>query len=160
MNNLSEKGRPFVQGGVGMTLVNTQLTVDGKPITHQARGGVPPGGGRGPGGPGGRGLPPGVSQDPKMRAPGNGAVFVGSKCYLATTARGDGVWLLPASRWAEYKLPPQLLQRGINHQQDWIRACKCGAPGVSDSPSRRIHRVARVGRNRGPCPRKADVGRE
>jgi hypothetical protein len=40
--------------------------------------------------------------------------------------------LLPASRWAEYKLPPQLLQRGINHQQDWIRACKGGAPGVSE----------------------------
>ena len=51
---------------------------------------------------------------------------------MATTSRGEGVWLLPASRWAEYKLPPQLLQRGINHQQDWIRACKGGAPGVSD----------------------------
>jgi hypothetical protein len=25
--------------------------------------------------------------------------------------------------------PPQ---RGVNHQQDWIRACKGGAPGVSD----------------------------
>jgi hypothetical protein len=73
-----------------------------------------------------------MSSDPKLRAPGNGAVFVGSKGYMATTSRGEGVWLLPASRWAEYKLPPQLLQRGINHQQDWIRACKGGAPGVSD----------------------------
>ena len=67
-----------------------------------------------------------------MRAPGNGAVFVGSKGYMATTSRGEGVWLLPASRWAEYKLPPQMLPRGVNHQQDWIRACKGGAPGVSD----------------------------
>jgi hypothetical protein len=25
-----------------------------------------------------------------------------------------------------------MLQRGVNHQQDWIRACKGGAPGVSD----------------------------
>ena len=64
--------------------------------------------------------------------PDNGSVFVGSKGYMATTARGEGVWLLPASRWAEYKLPPQLLQRGVNHQQDWIRACKGGAPGVSE----------------------------
>ena len=24
------------------------------------------------------------------------------------------MWLLPASRWAEYKLPPQMLQRGLN----------------------------------------------
>ena len=67
-----------------------------------------------------------------MRAPGNGAIFVGSKGHMATSARGEGVWLLPASRWAEYKLPPQVLQRGINHQQDWIRACKGGAPGVSE----------------------------
>jgi hypothetical protein len=120
MNNLVEKGRPFVQGGDGMMLVSTQLTVDGKPISQQGRGGAfPPGGGRGPGagrgpgGPGGRGLPPGVSQDPKMRGPGNGAVFVGSKGYMATTSRGEGVWLLPASRWAEYKLPPQMLPRGV-----------------------------------------------
>ena len=66
-----------------------------------------------------------------MRAPGNGSVFVGSKGYMATTSRGEGVWLLPASRWAEYRLPPQILQRGVNHQQDWIRACKGGAPAVS-----------------------------
>jgi hypothetical protein len=59
-------------------------------------------------------------------------VFVGSKGYMATTSRGEGVWLLPASRWAEYRLPPQSLQRGINHQQDWIRACTGGAPGVSE----------------------------
>jgi hypothetical protein len=143
MNNLTDKGRPFVQGGDGMMLVSTQLTVDGKPM---GRGGAPlagaPGGagrgpgGRGPGGGGfpggGRGLPPGMSSDPKMRAPGNGAVFVGSKGYMSTTSRGEGVWLLPAARWADYRLPPQLLQRGVNHQQDWIRACKGGASGVSD----------------------------
>jgi hypothetical protein len=79
--------------------------------------------------PGGRA---GAPQDPALRAPGNGSVFVGSKGYMATTSRGEGVWLLPASRWAEYRLPPQSLQRGINHQQDWIRACTGGAPGVSE----------------------------
>jgi hypothetical protein len=126
MNNLAEKGRPFLQGGDGMMLVSTQLTAGGKPIQRQ---GPPPGFAK----PGAfRGVPPGASQDPKMRAPGNGAVFVGSKGHMATTARGEGVWLLPASRWADYKLPPQMLQRGLNHQQDWIRACKGGAPGVSD----------------------------
>ena len=66
------------------------------------------------------------------RGPGNGTVFVGSKGYMATCNRGEGVWLLPASKWADYRLPPQMLQRGINHQQDWIRACKGGAPGVSE----------------------------
>jgi hypothetical protein len=134
MNNLAEKGRPFVGGGDGMMLVGEQLTVDGKPA-QAGRGGGPPMGGRGafPGGPGGRGgVPGGMPGDPALRAPGNGAVFVGSKGYMATTSRGEGVWLLPASRWAEYKLPPQVLMRGINHQQDWIRACKGGAAGVSE----------------------------
>jgi hypothetical protein len=134
MNNLAEKGRPFVGSGDGTMLVSTQLTVDGKPAAPAGgrAGGPPPGGpGRGPFPGGGRG-PGGPQGDPALRAPGNGAVFVGSKGHMATTSRGEGVWLLPASRWAEYKLPPQLLQRGVNHQQDWIRACKGGAPGVSE----------------------------
>ena len=106
MNNLAEKGRPFVGSGDGMMLVSTQLTVDGKPLSQAGRGGPGGrGGGRGvPGGP-----PPGGMGDPALRAPGNGAVFVGSKGHMATTSRGEGVWLLPASRWAEYKLPPQML---------------------------------------------------
>ncbi len=135
MNNLAEKGRPFIGSGDGTMLVGNQLTIDGKPAQARLTGGFPPGGpgGRpgGPGGPGGAGRP-GASGNPALRAPGNGAVFVGSKGHMATTSRGEGVWLLPASKWAEYKLPPQVLQRGINHQQDWIRACKGGAPGVSE----------------------------
>ena len=137
MNNLADKGRPFVGSGAGTMLVGPQLTVDGKPASQAGRGGGPAPGGAGgrsgaPGGAAGRGGPGGMAGDPALRAPGNGAVFVGSKGYMATVSRGEGVWLLPASRWAEYKLPPQLLQRGINHQQDWIRACKGGAPGVSE----------------------------
>ncbi|MEO8593777.1 MAG: Gfo/Idh/MocA family oxidoreductase [Candidatus Solibacter sp.] len=153
MNNLTEKGRQFIQGGDGMMLVSTQLGIDGKPPQRAGAGGGgrgPGGGGRGqgagrgpggpggapgaPGGPGGaaRGGFPGQSTDPKMRAPGNGAVFVGTKGYMSTTSRGEGVMLLPAARWAEYKLPSQVLQRGVNHQQDWVRACKGGAPGVSE----------------------------
>ena len=51
---------------------------------------------------------------------------------MATSSRGEGVWLLPASRWAEYVLPPQLLTRSPGHMQDWIRACKGGDPSCSD----------------------------
>jgi len=135
-NNLAERGRPFV----------------GDQFMQAGRGGGAPGAGRSgmaaargrgdfPGGApnaeaGRRGAaPPGAmaaGADAAQRAPGNGAVFVGSKGYMATTSRGEGVWLLPASRWADYKLPPQLLPRGVNHQQDWIRACKGGTPGVSE----------------------------
>jgi hypothetical protein len=66
------------------------------------------------------------------RVPGNGALFTGDKGYMATTSRGEGVWLLPASRWKEYKLPPQLLTRSVNHQMDWVRACKGGTPACSE----------------------------
>lgn len=136
MNNLMEKGRPFLSTMDGTLMVGDRLTADGKPAPGVMSPGMArpanmpprPPGGWGPGGPGGAALP----ADPKLRAPGNGAVFVGSKGHMATTTRGEGVWLLPASRWAGYKLPPQSLPRGINHQQDWLRACKGGAPGVSE----------------------------
>ena len=63
---------------------------------------------------------------------GNGSVFIGSKGILATRDRGEGVWLLPASRWQEYLLPPPLLTRSPGHMLDWIRACKGGDRSCSD----------------------------
>jgi len=60
---------------------------------------------------------------------------------LGTSGRGEGVGLLPGSRWAEYKLPPAYLARspgastGDNHAahcRDWVRACKGGAPACSN----------------------------
>lgn len=63
---------------------------------------------------------------------GNGAVFVGTKGMMATRERGEGVWLLPAARWKEYVLPPQLLTRSPGHMEDWIRACKGGDRSCSD----------------------------
>jgi predicted dehydrogenase len=83
-------------------------------------------GGRGPGGP---------------QCSGYNCIFVGSKGYMGTSGRGEGVGLLPGSRWAEYKLPEPYLQRspgastGSNHSahlRDWVRACKGGAPACSN----------------------------
>ena len=74
------------------------------------------------------------------RNSGYNCIFVGSKGYLGTSGRGEGVGLLPGSRWAEYKLPDPYLQRspgastGSNHSshaRDWVRACKGGAPACS-----------------------------
>jgi hypothetical protein len=120
-NLATDKNRAFVDGGDGMLLVGNQLDVHGQKAPP------PPQTGRAPAG---RGRAP--VQRPGDRGPGNGTVFVGSKGHMATSGRGEGVWLLPASRWADYRLPPQILPRGVNHQQDWIRACKGGAPGVSE----------------------------
>jgi hypothetical protein len=130
-NNLTDKGRPMGAG--------------------RGAGG---GGGRGgPGAGGGRGNPA-ASNAPRARRgaggdgvevfgpehetakpgilSGNGSVIVGTKGMLATRERGEGVWLLPSARWAEYKLPPQMLTRSPGHMQDWVRACKGGDPGCSD----------------------------
>ena len=78
------------------------------------------------GGPGGQGR--------GGRAPqgsGYNTVFVGSKGYLGTSGRGEGVGLLPGKRWADYTLPPRLLTRSPGHQRDWVRACKGGEPACS-----------------------------
>jgi hypothetical protein len=63
---------------------------------------------------------------------GNGAVFIGTKGVMSTVERGEGVQLLPESRWKEYTLPPQLLTRSPGHMLDWIRACKGGDASCSD----------------------------
>jgi hypothetical protein len=69
---------------------------------------------------------------PQPRVSGSGALFVGDKGYMATVERGEGVWLLPASRWKDYRLPPQLLPRSVTHEMDWVRACKGGQPACSN----------------------------
>lgn len=72
---------------------------------------------------------------------GYNSIFVGSKGYLGTSGRGEGVGLLPGARWAEYKLPDPYLTRspgattGSNHAahaRDWVRACKGGSPACSN----------------------------
>ena len=94
-----------------------------------APGGAGPQAGRG----GGRGGGP--------QGTGYNCIFVGSKGYMGTSGRGEGVGLLPGSKWAEYKLPNAYLQRspgasfGDNHSahcRDWVRACKGGTPACSN----------------------------
>lgn len=115
MNNLAERGR-FAPPEPGV------------------RGRMPTAGGSVQGQRGGKGRPNAAPSGPPegQRGPGNGTLFVGDKGYMATVARGEGVWLLPESRWKEYTLPPQILKRSVNHQQDWVRYAKGGAPGCSN----------------------------
>jgi hypothetical protein len=120
VNNLADKGRP----GVG----RAPRAGSGEPRRPPA----PRNPNQGAGGPGvrvfgtrGGGPQPGLLT-------GNGAVFIGTKGILATSSRGEGVQLLPAERWKDYVLPPQLLTRSPGHMLDWVRACKGGDPGCSD----------------------------
>ena len=124
----------------GMTAEEARkIAGQGPQVGPAGRGGFPggraggPGAAPGGGGAGGRGGQPTSS--------GYNLIFVGSKGYLGTSGRGEGVGLLPGSRWAEYKLPNAYLQRspgastgdnGSAHARDWVRACKGGAPACSN----------------------------
>jgi len=123
-NNLGDKGRPMGGGGRGGRGAAAAAPAPPPPDPNAPR--------RGAGGPGVR-----VFGDPAGPAPpgilsGNGSVMIGTKGVLATRERGEGVWLLPADRWQNYTLPPQILTRSPGHMLDWIRACKGGDPSCSD----------------------------
>ena len=120
VNNLSDKGRPMGRGAAGRAPAAT-------PAPPRA-----PGERIGAGGPGVRVFGPPASPAQAGLLVGNGAVFIGTKGIMATSSRGEGVHLLPAARWREYALPPQLLTRSPGHMLDWIRASKGGEPGCSD----------------------------
>jgi hypothetical protein len=125
-DNLAALGRPDLGSGGGSGQGGR-----GGAGAQAGRGAVPPAGrgaapavaaaGRG----GGRGPATGVLS-------GSGALYVGDKGYMATVARGEGVWLLPAARWADYRLPAPVLPRSPGHYRDWIRACKGGDPSCSN----------------------------
>ena len=59
-------------------------------------------------------------------------IFVGSKGYLGTNGRGEGLGLLPGERWAAYSGTPRVLTRSPGHYRDWLRACKGGDPACSN----------------------------
>jgi predicted dehydrogenase len=140
-DNLADKGRPMGRGAVAAGRGGGAGGGRGG-----ARGGAAPGAARGgaaaaPARPARRTSPggPGVAvYGPELEPPkpgvlaGNGALLIGTKGMLATHERGEGVWLLPAARWAEYTLPAPLLTRSPGHMADWVRACKGGEPGCSD----------------------------
>ena len=99
-----------------------------------AEGGARAGGAAQPAGAAGQGAGRGRGGRGGGAAQGSGynTVFVGSKGYLGTNGRGEGVGLIPGSRWADYQLPPRLLTRSPGHQRDWVRACKGGEPACSN----------------------------
>ena len=94
----------------------------GRAGAASAQAAAPTGRGGGGRGGGGTGLP----------TSGYNQIFVGTKGYLGTSGRGEGVGLLPGSRWADYSLPAPMLTRSPGHHRDWVRACKGGEPACSN----------------------------
>ena len=62
----------------------------------------------------------------------NGSLFLGDKGMITTGCYGERTRLVPASKMADYKLPPPVLTRSPGHYRDWIRACKGGDPSCSN----------------------------
>jgi len=123
-NNLADKGRPMGSRTGGAGTGRASGSGKKRAATDGARTGAGGAGVRVFGERGGAAQPGILS--------GNGAVFIGTKGIMATCNRGEGVHLLPAARWKDYVLPPQLLTRSPGHMLDWVRACKGGDPGCSD----------------------------
>lgn len=59
-------------------------------------------------------------------------IFVGSKGFMGTSGRGEGVRLIPQASMKDFVKPPQVLKRSPGHFQDWIRACKSSDPTCSN----------------------------
>ena len=61
------------------------------------------------------------------------ALFVGTKGFMGTSGRGEGVRLLPEASMEGFTKPPRVLERVKGgHQGSWIRACKGEAPTCSN----------------------------
>ena len=164
MNNLTEKGRPFVQGGDGMMLVSTQLTVDGKPMPRQGGGGAAASGGRGPADQ----AVPAAGAPSAWRISGSQDARAGQRrgvrrieglhgdhrprrrrLAAAGVALG-GIQTAAADAAARRQSPA-----GLDSRLQRRRAGRVGIRGRDE-----VHRVAGVGRDRAAGPRQAHVGRE
>jgi len=57
----------------------------------------------------------------------DGIIFVGDKGKILAEGWGaQSPRLIPEAKMKEYNKPPKTIPRGIQHHQDWIRACKGG----------------------------------
>ncbi len=63
--------------------------------------------------------------------PDQGGLYYGDEGVILAP-HGGGARLIPESRMKGFKAPQQLFERGINHWQEWIRACKGGPKGLSN----------------------------
>jgi predicted dehydrogenase len=73
-----------------------------------------------------------LEADRRMGATGHLLVGDNGKILSHRTDEGPVFSLIPQSRANEYGDPPQKLPRSIGHYNEWIEACKGGAPGGSN----------------------------
>jgi len=61
-----------------------------------------------------------------------GILFIGEKGTILSTAVGHGPRIIPETRMKAYKRPHETLPRSIGHYEEWIAACKGGAPAAAN----------------------------
>jgi len=61
-----------------------------------------------------------------------GSLLVGENGYVYGTGHSATTVLLPEEKFADVEDPPQVLPRQGGPEQEWIKACKGGTPGLSN----------------------------
>jgi len=69
--------------------------------------------------------------DEGRKLPGQGGLYYGDKGVILAP-HGGGARLIPESQMKGFQAPEQMFERGINHWQEWIRACKGGPKSLSN----------------------------
>ena len=63
--------------------------------------------------------------EPERKLPDQGGLYYGEKGTILAPHMGNPR-LIPESKMKDFKMPEPFLGRGVNHYQDWIKACKGG----------------------------------
>jgi len=63
--------------------------------------------------------------EPERKLPDQGGLYYGEKGTILAPHMGNPR-LIPEAKMKEIKMPEPFLGRGVNHYQDWIKACKGG----------------------------------
>ena len=71
----------------------------------------------------------------RLPSSGYNQIFVGAKGYLGTSGRGEGVGLLPGSRWADYSLPGADADAIAWSSSRLVRAARAANPRARTSRS-------------------------
>ncbi len=64
--------------------------------------------------------------------PEEGLLFVGDQGKILCGFNGGRPRLIPQSKMDAFEPPPQTLPRSIGHEEEWLAACKGGAPGAAN----------------------------
>jgi hypothetical protein len=72
-------------------------------------------------------------EDGRKMPAGGGSLIKGSKGTIMAGVYGESPRIIPEAKMKELTIPPKnfVLPRG-GHEQDWVRACKGGAPAGAD----------------------------